>query len=260
MIRMSPERSAASTSSIASAGGRRAASHADSSRSPSTRAAMRAAGRRARRGRPRRRRPHAGRAARRRARRPARASRRLRCGRSPRAARTASPPGPGTRRARGRRAPRRPSAPRCRWPPGPSRMSKLSVSWPIVGSPSPMPGLSERGTRPLPSSTTQIASCAVERLDDDAQQPRRARPTNAWTTTFVAASETASAMSRLELLGHAESTARAVTARRTCETAAGSAGKSRCQRATSVSSIRRGSLVDARSRQQRVELVARASR
>ena len=75
-------------------------------------------------------------------------------------------------------------------PPGGSRMSTCAASRPIVGSPSPSPGLSARGCipRPLSATTTVSSSAAVEMVT---RTRPGSRSMKAWMTELVTASVTA---------------------------------------------------------------------
>ena len=118
-------------------------------------------------------------------------------------------------------------------PPGASRMSTWAASRPIVGSPSPSPGLSARGCipRPLSATTTVSSSAAVEMVT--CTRPG-SRSMNAWMTELVTASVTARVRSTTSSGVAPCSCANARTRPRASVTLAGSAGSSQSSRAATA--------------------------
>ena len=124
-------------------------------------------------------------------------------------------------------------------PDGPSRMSQRVAIEAIIVRPRPSPGLSGCGVIPRPSSSTRTIKQPSPASAVSATRPR-SRPTNAWMTALVTASETASVRLLSASADAPWAAANSATPRRSSPTTAGSASTSRCQRGGGGSIIREG--------------------
>ena len=109
-------------------------------------------------------------------------------------------------------------------PSGCVEICTASASRVMSGSPSPRPGLSGRGVMPRPWSRMTTWTMSSMSRAESSTGPGRPSSRYAWSTAFVAASETARPMSSTSAIGTGSVSSSALSAWRSSPTLAGTAG------------------------------------